>query len=86
MGNTNRQESRKIFPRLQVAAKEENKGGQQAHSPSSSNESDPTIAQLINQKTRSLREIYGQQNDEQLHYALLSYHPVHFEEAVNEKV
>lgn len=84
--NSNHQESRQRLPRLHVPAEEGNQGGQQIHSPSSSNESDPTIAQLRNQKTRSLREIYGQQGDEELHYALLSYQPVHFEEAVKEKV
>jgi hypothetical protein len=72
------------LPRLQV----QGEGEQIEHSSSSSssNDSDPTIVNLRNEKTRSLREIYEQKDDvdQQAHFAMLSYQPIYFEEAIKE--
>jgi hypothetical protein len=56
-------------------------------SSSSSNDSYPTIANLRNQRTKPLREIYEQNDnmDQQTHLALISYQPIYFEEAVKEE-
>jgi hypothetical protein len=82
---TGQQASPPRLPRLQV----QGQGEQTEHSSSSSssNDSDPTIENLRNQKTRSLREIYEQNDDvdQQAHFSMLSYQPVYFEEAVKEE-
>jgi hypothetical protein len=56
-------------------------------SSSSSNDSDSTIANLRNQKTISLREIYEQNDnmDQQTHFSLLFHQPIYFEEAIKEE-
>jgi len=78
---TGQQASPPRLPRLQV----QGQGEQTEHSSSSSiNDSNPTIANLRNQKIRSLREIYEWNDgmDQQAHFAMLSYQPVYFEEEV----
>lgn len=54
--STNVDQPRERLPRLEVPIPAEENQGQQVHSPSST-DLDPTLAQLGNQKTRTLRNI-----------------------------
>ena len=59
-----------ILPRLEVQKQEET----------------PEDSSSQNQKTRSLRELYEQTPliDEQLQYAMFSFHPTYFDEALKD--
>jgi hypothetical protein len=68
------------LPRLQVQR-------QQEHSGNGSSSSSESSSSVENQRTRSIREIYEQNNDieQQSHFSLLSCQPTYFEEAVKEE-
>ena len=67
-------------PRLQVQRQQEHSGNGSASNSGSS-------TSVENQKTRSTREIYEQNNDieQPTHFALLSCQPTFFEEAIKEE-
>ena len=72
------------LPQLQIWGEISRQEGQKENKPSFSSDSNPTIASLRNQKTRSLQEIYAQNDDmdEETHFALLLCKSIYFEEAV----
>ena len=52
---------------------------------SSSEELDPTLSSLLPMKTKNLREIYQDEFEESVNFALFSYSdPIYFEQAVKE--
>ena len=87
MEPTRQQGSPSILPIFQFQGETSRHGEQQGNSPHSSSDSDPIIASLRNKNTRRLREIYSQdyEVDMQVHFALFSCEPIHFEEAIKEE-
>ena len=64
---------RERLPRLEVPIATRENQVQQVHIPSSSSNSDPTLAQLVNQKTKTIREICEQRDkNEYVLFSLMS--------------